>query len=101
MTSARGSRLQNRAPPLRNVENFWATHGAAVPFSALPGQHRRGPHRALEEWRTDRSCRRFVMDALRRGAADMKSGLAAMITATEEFVGAHPGHKGTIVPHHE
>ena len=31
-----------------------------------------------------------------RGAADMKSGLAAMITATEEFVGAHPRHRGTI-----
>jgi len=31
-----------------------------------------------------------------RGAADMKSGLAAMVTATEEFVGAHPDHRGSI-----
>jgi succinyl-diaminopimelate desuccinylase len=31
-----------------------------------------------------------------RGAADMKSGLAAMVTATEEFVGAHPEHSGSI-----
>jgi len=31
-----------------------------------------------------------------RGAADMKSGLAAMITATEEFLRRHPKHKGTI-----
>jgi succinyl-diaminopimelate desuccinylase len=31
-----------------------------------------------------------------RGAADMKSGLAAMVTATEEFVRAHPNHRGSI-----
>jgi succinyl-diaminopimelate desuccinylase len=31
-----------------------------------------------------------------RGAADMKSGLAAMVTATEEFVTAHPDHRGSI-----
>jgi succinyl-diaminopimelate desuccinylase len=31
-----------------------------------------------------------------RGAADMKSGLAAMVTATEEFVRAHPQHRGSI-----
>jgi succinyl-diaminopimelate desuccinylase len=31
-----------------------------------------------------------------RGAADMKSGLAAMVTACEEFVGQHPAHRGSI-----
>jgi succinyl-diaminopimelate desuccinylase len=31
-----------------------------------------------------------------RGAADMKSGLAAMLTATEAFIGAHPQHRGTL-----
>ena len=31
-----------------------------------------------------------------RGAADMKSGLAAMVTATERFVAAHPDHSGTL-----
>jgi succinyl-diaminopimelate desuccinylase len=31
-----------------------------------------------------------------RGAADMKSGLAAMLTATEEFVHRHPRHRGSI-----
>ena len=31
-----------------------------------------------------------------RGAADMKSGLAAMVTAAEEFVRDHPEHKGSI-----
>jgi succinyl-diaminopimelate desuccinylase len=31
-----------------------------------------------------------------RGAADMKSGLAAMLTACEDFVARHPQHRGTI-----
>jgi succinyl-diaminopimelate desuccinylase len=31
-----------------------------------------------------------------RGAADMKSGLAAMLTATEAFVAERPAHRGTI-----
>jgi succinyl-diaminopimelate desuccinylase len=31
-----------------------------------------------------------------RGAADMKGSIAAFITATERFVAAHPGHRGSI-----
>jgi succinyl-diaminopimelate desuccinylase len=31
-----------------------------------------------------------------RGAADMKTGLAAMVTATEQFVREHPQHRGSI-----
>lgn len=31
-----------------------------------------------------------------RGTADMKTSLAAMVVATEEFVGAHPDHAGSI-----
>jgi succinyl-diaminopimelate desuccinylase len=31
-----------------------------------------------------------------RGAADMKASLAAMVVATEEFVGACPGHAGSV-----
>jgi len=32
-----------------------------------------------------------------RGAADMKTSIAAMVVAAEEFVGAHPAHAGSIV----
>ena len=31
-----------------------------------------------------------------RGAADMKTSLAAFVVASEEFVAAHPGHRGAI-----
>jgi succinyl-diaminopimelate desuccinylase len=85
--------------PLRygNVENFWATHGNGGPVFCFAGHTDVVPTGPLEEWRTDPFVP-TIRDGILygRGAADMKSGLAAMVTATEEFVGAHPGHKGTI-----
>jgi len=80
-----------------NVENFWATHGKGGPVFCFAGHTDVVPTGPLEEWRTDPFVP-TIRDGILfgRGAADMKSGLAAMITATEEFVGVHPGHKGTI-----
>jgi succinyl-diaminopimelate desuccinylase len=80
-----------------NVENFWATHGKGGPVFCFAGHTDVVPTGPLEEWRTDPFVP-TIRDGMLygRGAADMKSGLAAMITATEEFVGVHPGHKGTI-----
>ena len=85
--------------PLRygNVENFWATHGSGGPVFCFAGHTDVVPTGPLEEWRTDPFVP-TIRDGMLygRGAADMKSGLAAMITSTEEFVRAHPKHKGTI-----
>jgi succinyl-diaminopimelate desuccinylase len=85
--------------PLRygNVENFWATHGSGGPVFCFAGHTDVVPTGPLEEWRTDPFIP-TVRDGMLygRGAADMKSGLAAMVTATEEFVRSHPQHKGTI-----
>jgi succinyl-diaminopimelate desuccinylase len=85
--------------PLRfgNVENFWAKRGNGGPVFCFAGHTDVVPTGPLEEWRTDPfvpSIRDGVLYG--RGAADMKSGLAAMVTATEEFVRVHPGHKGSI-----
>jgi succinyl-diaminopimelate desuccinylase len=88
-----------RVEPLRfgNVENFWARRGSAAPVLCFAGHTDVVPAGPLEEWRSDPFVP-TVRDGLLygRGAADMKSGLAAMITATEEFVGAHAQHRGSI-----
>jgi succinyl-diaminopimelate desuccinylase len=85
--------------PLRygNVENFWATHGSGAPMFCFAGHTDVVPTGPLEEWRTDPFVPTIKEGVLYgRGAADMKSGLAAMVTAAEEFVRSHPHHKGTI-----
>ena len=80
-----------------NVENFWARRGSGRPILCFAGHTDVVPTGPLEEWRT-RPFEPTVRDGVLygRGAADMKSGLAAMVTATEEFVSAHPGHRGSI-----
>ena len=80
-----------------NVENFWARRGTGAPVLCFAGHTDVVPTGPLEEWRT-KPFEPTVRDGLLfgRGAADMKSGLAAMVTAAEAFVGAHPDHKGTI-----
>jgi succinyl-diaminopimelate desuccinylase len=85
--------------PLRygSVENFWAKRGAGGPVFCFAGHTDVVPTGPLEEWKTDPfvpSVRDGVLYG--RGAADMKSGLAAMVTASEAFVLAHPSHKGSI-----
>jgi succinyl-diaminopimelate desuccinylase len=85
--------------PLRygNVENFWAIHGSGAPVFCFAGHTDVVPTGPLEEWRTDPFVPTIKEGVLYgRGAADMKSGLAAMVTAAEEFVRAHPNHKGTV-----
>jgi succinyl-diaminopimelate desuccinylase len=80
-----------------NVENFWARRGRAGPVLCFAGHTDVVPTGPLEEWRTkpfEPTLRDGVLYG--RGAADMKSGLAAMVTAAEEFVTAHPEHRGTI-----
>jgi len=88
-----------------NVDNLWAkrrgdgrTGGVdPSPVVCFAGHTDVVPTGPLEEWRSNPfvpTIRDGVLYG--RGAADMKSGLAAMITATEEFVRAHPTHRGTL-----
>jgi succinyl-diaminopimelate desuccinylase len=80
-----------------NVENFWATRGKSGPVLCFAGHTDVVPTGPLEEWRSGPFQPTIVDGRLYgRGAADMKSGLAAMVTAAEAFVAEAPDHKGTI-----
>ncbi len=80
-----------------NVDNFWARHGAGGPVFCFAGHTDVVPTGPLEEWKShpfEPTLRDGVLYG--RGAADMKSGLAAMITAAQEFIAHHPRHRGTL-----
>ena len=79
------------------VDNFWAKRGSGGPVFCFAGHTDVVPSGPLEEWQSD-PFKPVIKDGLLygRGAADMKSGLAAMLTACEQFVRRHPEHRGTI-----
>jgi succinyl-diaminopimelate desuccinylase len=79
------------------VDNFWAKRGSGAPVFCFAGHTDVVPSGPLDEWRSD-PFEPVIRDGLLygRGAADMKSGLAAMLTASEEFVAQYPKHRGTI-----
>jgi succinyl-diaminopimelate desuccinylase len=79
------------------VENLWARRGTTGPVFCFAGHTDVVPTGPLEEWKSDPfapSVRDGVLYG--RGAADMKSGLAAMVTAAEQFARQHPDHQGSI-----
>jgi succinyl-diaminopimelate desuccinylase len=79
------------------VDNFWATHGSGAPVFCFAGHTDVVPAGPTEDWRTDPFLPVIENGVLYgRGAADMKSGLAAMVTASEAFVRRYPGHRGTL-----
>jgi succinyl-diaminopimelate desuccinylase len=79
------------------VDNFWAVRGRGGPVFCFAGHTDVVPPGPLDEWHSDPFAP-VIRDGVLygRGAADMKSGLAAMVTACEEFVGRYPAHRGTI-----
>ncbi|HEX4024436.1 MAG TPA: succinyl-diaminopimelate desuccinylase [Steroidobacteraceae bacterium] len=81
-----------------NVDNLWARRGQGAPMLCFAGHTDVVPTGPLEEWRSD-PFTPSIRDGLLygRGAADMKSGLAAMLTATESFIAERPAHSGTLV----
>jgi succinyl-diaminopimelate desuccinylase len=99
LMGARLAALGFRVENLRfgNVDNFWARRGTGAPLFCFAGHTDVVPPGPLEEWHSD-PFTPVIRDGVLygRGAADMKSGLAAMLTACEEFIGRHPDHRGSI-----
>lgn len=80
------------------VDNFWATRrGGPGPVLCFAGHTDVVPPGPLEQWRSD-PFTPVVRDGMLygRGAADMKSGLAAMVTAVEAFLAGRPRFPGAI-----
>ncbi len=86
-------------PPEGRVTNLWAVRPGAEPGPTLAfaGHTDVVPTGPLEQWRSDPFVPTHRDGQLYgRGAADMKASLAAMVVAVEEFVAAHPRHRGRI-----
>ena len=80
-----------------DVDNFWAVHGTAKPLVVFAGHTDVVPSGPREAWKND-PYQPEVRDGhlYGRGAADMKSSLAAFITAIEDFLASHSRHKGSV-----
>ena len=80
-----------------DVDNFWATRGNGGPLFAFAGHTDVVPAGNEDAWNT-KAFEATIKDGFLygRGAADMKGGLASMVTATENFVKENPNHNGTI-----
>ena len=82
---------------VNGVDNLWARRGAGAPLVCFAGHTDVVPTGPLGEWQSDPftpTIRDGVLYG--RGAADMKTSLAAFVAAIAEFVRAHPGHAGSI-----
>src|SRR5215831_5362841 len=83
--------------PFGEVRNLWARRGREEPVFCFAGHTDVVPSGPAGEWVSDPFTPEVRDGVLYgRGAADMKSGLAAMVTAAAEFVGTHPQHRGSI-----
>ncbi|WP_459618764.1 succinyl-diaminopimelate desuccinylase [Bordetella sp. 2513F-2] len=79
------------------VTNLWARRGSAAPLVVFAGHTDVVPPGPLEKWDSDPFAPTERDGFLYgRGAADMKSSIAAFVVAVEEFIAAHPAHPGSI-----
>ena len=82
---------------MNGVTNLWARRGSAAPLVCFAGHTDVVPTGPTAEWHSD-PFEPTVRDGYLygRGAADMKSSLAAFVTAIETFIAQHDAHDGSI-----
>ncbi|CAG0959701.1 succinyl-diaminopimelate desuccinylase [Rhodocyclaceae bacterium] len=79
------------------VSNLWARRGNARPLVCLAGHTDVVPTGPLDKWSSDPFVPTIRDGKLfGRGAADMKSSLAAFVVAIERFVAVTPDHRGSV-----
>src|SRR4051812_40672369 len=83
--------------PFGEVTNLWARRGTARPLVCFAGHTDVVPTGPLSEWHSDPFIPTIRDGKLYgRGAADMKSSIAAFVTASEAFAKERPQHSGAI-----
>jgi len=99
LLAARLARLGFAIEPMRygNVANLWARRGSASPLFCFAGHTDVVPTGPLDQWHSDP----FVPSErdgklFGRGAADMKTSIAAFVVAVEDFLKKQSSHKGSI-----
>ena len=79
------------------VTNLWARRGTSGPLLCFAGHTDVVPTGPISEWHSDPFVPSIRDGRLYgRGAADMKSSIAAFIIAVEAFVAERAGHSGSI-----
>ncbi len=79
------------------VDNLWARRGDCAPVVCFAGHTDVVPTGPLDQWDSDPFVPTIRNGCLYgRGTADMKSSLAAFITAIEAFIAQHNDHSGSI-----
>lgn len=80
-----------------DVTNLWAKRGTVAPLFVFVGHTDVVPTGPLEQW-ASHPFTPTIRDGYLygRGAADMKSGIAAMLTALNRFIQKYPDHLGSI-----
>src|SRR5712692_1754821 len=99
LLATRLARSGFRCEPMKfgEVTNLWARRGAARPLVCFAGHTDVVPTGPLSEWHSDPFVQTIRDGKLYgRGAADMKSSIAAFVIAAEAFVAERPQHSGSI-----
>jgi succinyl-diaminopimelate desuccinylase len=99
MLAARLARSGFRCEPMPfgEVSNLWARRGGGAPVVCFAGHTDVVPTGPLSEWHSDPFVPTIREGKLfGRGAADMKSSIAAFVVATEMFLKERPDHSGSI-----
>ena len=80
-----------------NVDNLYARRGTTGPLLVFAGHTDVVPTGPLDKWHTH-PFEPTIKDGMlyARGAADMKTSLAAFVTSIEEFIAENPNHTGSI-----
>ncbi|MSQ59650.1 MAG: succinyl-diaminopimelate desuccinylase [Betaproteobacteria bacterium] len=79
------------------VNNLWARRGSTSPLLCFAGHTDVVPPGPLDKWDTDPFVPEIKDGKLYgRGAADMKSSIAAFVVAVEKFVAQYPEHPGSL-----